>query len=116
MKVNIEEALNYHSEGRKGKIEVIATKPCLTSRDLSLAYTPGVAEPCRVIAKNEEEVYHYFQTNPDLNQVDMANNMAIMAIGRIQSSYLGDYLPNVLASQSEFIRLLGAQSILLLTN
>ncbi len=56
---NIEEALEYHSEGRKGKIEVNSTKPCLTSRDLSLAYTPGVAEPCRAIHKNKEDVYQY---------------------------------------------------------
>lgn len=46
-----EDALAYHSEGRKGKIEVVNTKPCLTQRDLSLAYTPGVAEPCREIEK-----------------------------------------------------------------
>lgn len=54
-----EEALNYHSEGRKGKIEVIATKPCFTSRELSLAYTPGVAEPCREIHKNDDDVFKY---------------------------------------------------------
>lgn len=54
-----EEALKYHSEGRKGKIEVIATKPCFTSRELSLAYTPGVAEPCRDIEKNDDDVYKY---------------------------------------------------------
>jgi malate dehydrogenase (oxaloacetate-decarboxylating)(NADP+) len=50
MKIRKEEALEYHCRGRKGKIEVVSTKPCLTSRDLSLAYTPGVAEPCREIA------------------------------------------------------------------
>jgi malate dehydrogenase (oxaloacetate-decarboxylating)(NADP+) len=49
------EALKYHSKGRSGKIEVIASKPCFTSRDLSLAYTPGVAEPCTEIHKNEED-------------------------------------------------------------
>ena len=47
-----EDALRYHSEGRKGKIEVVPTKPCLTQRDLSLAYTPGVAEPCWEIEKD----------------------------------------------------------------
>jgi len=47
MSVSKEEVLRYHSEGRKGKIEVVATKPCFTSRELSMAYTPGVAEPCR---------------------------------------------------------------------
>ena len=45
------DALEYHSSGRKGKIEVITTKPCSTSRDLSLAYSPGVAEPCLEIEK-----------------------------------------------------------------
>ena len=45
------DSLMYHSTGRKGKIEVISSKPCLTSRDLSLAYTPGVAEPCLEIEK-----------------------------------------------------------------
>jgi malate dehydrogenase (oxaloacetate-decarboxylating)(NADP+) len=52
-----QDALDYHSLGRKGKIEVIATKPCATQRDLSLAYTPGVAEPCREIAANPADVY-----------------------------------------------------------
>jgi len=59
MSIKKEEALKYHSEGRKGKIEVIATKPCFTSRDLSLAYSPGVAEPCREIEKNDDDVYLY---------------------------------------------------------
>ena len=45
-KVSKEDALKYHSEGKAGKIEVIPTKPYSTQRDLSLAYTPGVAEPC----------------------------------------------------------------------
>jgi malate dehydrogenase (oxaloacetate-decarboxylating)(NADP+) len=47
-------ALDYHSQGRKGKIEVVPTKPVATQHDLSLAYTPGVAEPCREIAKNDD--------------------------------------------------------------
>ena len=63
----------------------------------------------------EGEVYHYFQSVPDLNQVNMANNMAVMAIGRIKSSRLNRYLADALASQSEFIRLLAAQSVLLQT-
>ncbi len=54
-----QEALDYHSQGRPGKIEVNATKPCLTQIDLSLAYTPGVAEPCREIAKDKSKVYDY---------------------------------------------------------
>jgi malate dehydrogenase (oxaloacetate-decarboxylating)(NADP+) len=52
-------ALEYHSTGRKGKIEVVASKPCSTQRDLSLAYTPGVAEPCLDIAENPELAYSY---------------------------------------------------------
>src|SRR5574338_356659 len=59
MKMTKEDALYYHSSERKGKIEVIATKPCLTARDLSMAYTPGVAEPCREIHNNVEDVYKY---------------------------------------------------------
>ena len=84
MKISTDEALNYHSEGRRGKIEVIATKPCLTSRDLSLAYTPGVAEPCRVIAKNEEEVYRY-TAKGNLVAV-VSNGTAVLGLGNIGPS------------------------------
>lgn len=49
-----EEALDYHSEGRPGKIEVIPTKPYSSQHDLSLAYSPGVAEPCLEIEKNPD--------------------------------------------------------------
>ena len=59
MKIRREDALEYHSMGRKGKVEVISTKPCVTQRDLSLAYSPGVAEPCREIHKNDDLVYEY---------------------------------------------------------
>lgn len=52
-------ALRYHREGRAGKIEVVSTKPCVTQRDLSLAYTPGVAEPCRVIARDPSKIYDF---------------------------------------------------------
>ena len=54
-----QEALDYHSQGRKGKIEVTSTKPCRTQLDLSLAYTPGVAQPCLEIHKNPSDVYKY---------------------------------------------------------
>ena len=53
------EALDYHSQGRPGKIEVIPTKPYSSQRDLSLAYSPGVAAPCLAIAENTEDVYKY---------------------------------------------------------
>ena len=52
-----EEALEYHSRGRKGKVEVVPSKPCRTQDDLSLAYSPGVAEPCLAIAKEPDKVY-----------------------------------------------------------
>jgi len=58
-KLTREEALNYHSQGRPGKLEVIPTKPYRTQLDLSLAYTPGVAEPCLDIQKNPEDAYKY---------------------------------------------------------
>ena len=75
------EALDYHSKGRKGKIEVIATKPCFTSRDLSLAYTPGVAEPCREIEKNAEEVFKYTAKG---NLVAVISNCtAVLGLGDI---------------------------------
>ena len=54
-----QEALDYHSKGRPGKIEVIPTKATKTQRDLSLAYSPGVAVPCLEIHENPETVYQY---------------------------------------------------------
>lgn len=81
MKLSIEEALSYHSEGRKGKIEVIPTKPCLTARDLSLAYTPGVAEPCRAIHKNIDDVYQY-TAKGNLVAV-VSNGTAVLGLGDI---------------------------------
>ena len=54
-----QQALEYHSKGRPGKIEVIPTKEAKTQRDLSLAYSPGVAEPCKEIHNNPELVYKY---------------------------------------------------------
>jgi malate dehydrogenase (oxaloacetate-decarboxylating)(NADP+) len=81
MKLTKEEALTYHSEGRKGKVEVIPTKPCLTARDLSLAYTPGVAEPCREIEKNIEDVYQY-TAKGNLVAV-VSNGTAVLGLGDI---------------------------------
>ena len=81
MKISKEEALSYHSTGRKGKVEVIATKPCLTSRDLSLAYTPGVAEPCREINKNIDDVYKY-TAKGNLVAV-VSNGTAVLGLGDI---------------------------------
>ena len=84
MKVNKQEALDYHSSPRKGKIEVIPTKPCLTSRDLSLAYTPGVAEPCLEIAKNEDLTYNY-TAKSNLVAV-VSNGTAVLGLGDIGPS------------------------------
>ncbi len=81
MKIRTEEALEYHSQGRKGKVEVVSTKPCLTSRDLSLAYTPGVAEPCRVIAKDDDAVYQY-TAKGNLVAV-ISNGTAVLGLGDI---------------------------------
>jgi len=76
-----EEALEYHSRGRKGKVEVIATKPVATQHDLSMAYTPGVAEPCRKIAENEEEVYEY-TAKGNLVAV-VSDGTAVLGLGNI---------------------------------
>lgn len=81
MKIQREEALEYHSSGRKGKIEVIITKPCVTQRDLSLAYTPGVAEPCREIHKDIEKVYEY-TAKGNLVAV-ISNGTAVLGLGNI---------------------------------
>jgi len=81
MIIRREEALEYHSSGRKGKIEVCPTKPCLTQRDLSLAYTPGVAEPCREIVKSPEEVYNY-TAKGNLVAV-VTNGTAVLGLGNI---------------------------------
>ncbi|GFO56929.1 bifunctional malic enzyme oxidoreductase/phosphotransacetylase [Geomonas sp. Red276] len=75
------DALEYHSMGRKGKIEVVSTKPCLTARDLSLAYTPGVAEPCLEIEKNPEDAYKY-TAKGNLVAV-VSNGTAVLGLGNI---------------------------------
>ncbi|HXH28907.1 MAG TPA: NADP-dependent malic enzyme, partial [Candidatus Polarisedimenticolia bacterium] len=75
------EALSYHRGGRHGKIEVVPTKPCITQRDLSLAYTPGVAEPCRVIARDPVTVFDY-TARGNLVAV-VSNGTAVLGLGRI---------------------------------
>lgn len=80
-KITREEALAYHSGKRKGKLSVVPTKPCLTQRDLSMAYTPGVAEPCREIAKNPELVYEY--TNKGNLVGVISNGTAVLGLGNI---------------------------------
>ncbi|NOQ41363.1 MAG: NADP-dependent malic enzyme, partial [Desulfuromusa sp.] len=76
-----EEALEYHRKGRKGKIEVITTKPCATSHDLALAYSPGVAEPCLDIEKNPNDAYEY-TAKGNLVAV-ISNGTAVLGLGDI---------------------------------
>lgn len=74
-------ALEYHSEGRPGKIEVVATKPVATQTDLSLAYSPGVAEPCREIHRDPLEVFRY-TARGNLVAV-VSNGTAVLGLGNI---------------------------------
>jgi malate dehydrogenase (oxaloacetate-decarboxylating)(NADP+) len=76
-----EDALKYHSMGRKGKIEVVASKPCSTQRDLGLAYTPGVAEPCLEIEKDPAAVFEY-TAKGNLVAV-VTNGTAVLGLGNI---------------------------------
>lgn len=76
-----QQALEYHAKGRPGKIEVIPTKEAKTQRDLSLAYSPGVAEPCKEIAANPEEVYKY-TAKGNLVAV-ISNGTAVLGLGDI---------------------------------
>ncbi len=75
------DALSYHAEGRPGKIEVIPTKPTQTQRDLALAYSPGVAEPCLKIAENPDDVYKY-TARGNLVAV-ISNGTAVLGLGDI---------------------------------
>jgi malate dehydrogenase (oxaloacetate-decarboxylating)(NADP+) len=74
-------SLEFHSSGRKGKIEVVATKPCQTAEDLSLAYSPGVAEPCLAIKKNPEDAYLY-TAKGNLIAV-LSNGTAVLGLGNL---------------------------------
>lgn len=76
-----QQALEYHSKGRPGKIEVVPTKEAKTQRDLSLAYSPGVAEPCKEIAINKEDVYKY-TAKGNLVAV-ISNGTAVLGLGDI---------------------------------
>ncbi len=76
-----EEALRYHEQGRPGKIEVVPTKPTLTQRDLSLAYSPGVAEPCLKIQEDPANVYRY-TAKGNLVAV-ISNGTAVLGLGNL---------------------------------
>ncbi|MBL0332103.1 MAG: NADP-dependent malic enzyme [Chlorobiota bacterium] len=80
-KIRKEDALHYHSKGRPGKIQVIPTKEYSSQLDLSLAYSPGVAEPCLEIAKNEDDVYKY-TAKGNLVAV-ISNGTAVLGLGDI---------------------------------
>jgi len=81
MSIRRQEALDYHSQGRPGKIQVSPTKPFKNQRDLSLAYTPGVAEPCREIAAHPEDAYTY-TAKGNLVAV-VTNGTAVLGLGNI---------------------------------
>lgn len=76
-----QEALDYHSQGRPGKIEVVPSKPTSTQRDLALAYSPGVAVPCLEIEKNPESVYKY--TSKGNLVAVISNGTAVLGLGNI---------------------------------
>ncbi|GAB2964172.1 NADP-dependent malic enzyme [Hymenobacter coalescens] len=81
LKINKEDALNYHLQNPAGKIEVVPTKPVSTQLDLALAYSPGVAEPCKAIAANPDDVYKY-TAKGNLVAV-ISNGTAVLGLGNI---------------------------------
>ena len=80
-KIRKQDALDYHSSGRPGKIEVVPTKPYASQRDLALAYSPGVAEPCLKIAENPDDVYKY--TSKSNLVAVISNGTAVLGLGNI---------------------------------
>src|ERR1044072_2584684 len=76
-----QQALEYHSKGRPGKIEVVPTKETKTQRDLALAYSPGVAEPCLEIAEDKEKVYSYTAKGNLVGVI--SNGTAVLGLGDI---------------------------------
>src|SRR5918996_3668193 len=81
IKIRREDALNYHMQGQPGKIEVVPTKVLSSQLDLALAYSPGVAEPCKEISKNKEDVYKY-TAKGNLVAV-ITNGTAVLGLGDI---------------------------------
>ncbi len=81
MAITKQDALDYHSKPRPGKLEVTPTKPCLTQRDLSLAYTPGVATPCLEIEKSPQDAFQY--TNKGNLVAVVTNGTAVLGLGDI---------------------------------
>jgi malate dehydrogenase (oxaloacetate-decarboxylating)(NADP+) len=81
IKIRKEDALNYHMQGQPGKIEVVPTKVLSSQMDLALAYSPGVAEPCKEIAANKEDVYKY--TSKGNLVAVISNGTAVLGLGNI---------------------------------
>ncbi len=81
IKIRKQDALNYHTQGQPGKIEVVPTKVLDTQMDLALAYSPGVAEPCKEIALNKEDVYKY--TSKGNLVAVISNGTAVLGLGNI---------------------------------
>ncbi|MFM1815693.1 MAG: NADP-dependent malic enzyme [Pseudomonadota bacterium] len=81
IRFTVEEALQFHSQGKPGKLEVTATKPLTTQRELSLAYSPGVAEPVKAIAENPALAYDY--TNKGNIVAVVSNGTAILGLGNL---------------------------------
>ncbi|OUJ71143.1 hypothetical protein BXP70_22790, partial [Hymenobacter crusticola] len=81
LKINKQDALNYHAQDPAGKIEVVPTKPVSTQADLALAYSPGVAEPCMAIFENPDDVYKY-TAKGNLVAV-ISNGTAVLGLGNI---------------------------------
>ncbi|MGZ3692569.1 MAG: NADP-dependent malic enzyme, partial [Pseudobdellovibrio sp.] len=75
------EALEFHQKGRPGKIEVVSTKDCNTEKALSLAYSPGVAAPCKAIAKHPEKVFDY--TSKGNLVAVISDGTAVLGLGNI---------------------------------
>jgi malate dehydrogenase (oxaloacetate-decarboxylating)(NADP+) len=80
-KIRKQDALDYHTQGQPGKIEVTPTKKLSSQRDLALAYSPGVAEPCKEIAANPEDVYKY--TSKGNLVAVISNGTAVLGLGDI---------------------------------
>lgn len=81
IKIRKQDALNYHTQGQPGKIEVVPTKMLSTQLDLALAYSPGVAEPCKEIAANKDDVYKY--TSKGNLVAVISNGTAVLGLGNI---------------------------------
>ncbi|MBY0436092.1 MAG: NADP-dependent malic enzyme, partial [Cyclobacteriaceae bacterium] len=81
IKIRKQDALDYHTQGQPGKIEVVPTKQLNTQLDLALAYSPGVAEPCKEIAANKEDVYKY--TSKGNLVAVISNGTAVLGLGDI---------------------------------